>query len=146
VQTVDEMESLGKHNDEIQGPEGWKRSNESKSFTSENTDEQAPLCSQCKAIFDNWHERDIWSSARPGHSHHDIDGLQSSTQNGCPVCAMFLNELSPSSTKTLLEDRKCPKSLVIVEEEMPPGAYHISLTFPPGNDEKTMIHAYASGK
>lgn len=140
------MESLSKHDNEVQEPEGAERSEGSKSFTSESIDKQAPLCSECKAIFDNWHERDNWISARPRQSHHHIVGLQSSARQGCPVCAMLLNGLSPSTTKTLLEDWNSSKSLVTVGQRLSRGGYYISLTFPPGDDEGTTVHADASGK
>jgi hypothetical protein len=141
------MESLSKHDDEVQEAEWAERSEGDESFTSESIDKQAPLCSECKAIFDNWHERDNWSTARPRHLHHHIVGLQSSARQGCPVCTMMLlHGLSPTATKTLLEDRTSSKSLVTVEQRLDPGTYSISLTFPPGDDQGTVVHAHASGK
>jgi hypothetical protein len=140
------MESQSKHVNEVQEPEGAERSEGSGSFTSESIDKQAPLCSECKAIFDNWHERDNWSSARPRHSHHHIVGLQSSARQGCPVCAMLLNGLSPSTTKTLLEDWNSSKSLVTVKQRLPWRIYCISLTFPPRDDEETTVHVITSGE
>jgi len=140
------MESLSKHDDEVQEPEGPERSEGSGSFTSENIDKEAPLCTECKTIFDNWHKRDNWPSARPRHAHHHIVGLQSSARQGCPVCTMLLHGLSPTATKILLEDRTGSKSLVTVEQRLDQGNYGISLTFPPGDDHRTTVHAHASGK
>jgi hypothetical protein len=175
------MESLSKHDNDVQEPEGaerskgtawlpkvlarmrilkleeklkywWKRSllqespENTGSFTSENINKQAPLCSECKAIFDNWHERDNWVSARPGHSHHHIVGLQSSARQGCPVCAMLLNGLSPSTTKALLKGWKRSQSLVTVIRQQ--GGYNIRLIFPLADDEETTVDVdvYTSGE
>jgi hypothetical protein len=139
------MESQSKRDHEVQ-QSGWaERSEDRGSFTSENIDKEAPLCSECKAIFDNWHERDHWSSARPRHSHHHIVGLQLSARQGCPVCAMLLNGLSPSTTKTLLEDWNSSKSLVTVKQ-LPWRIYYISLTFPPRDDKETTVHVITSGE
>jgi hypothetical protein len=142
------MDFLSKHDNEVQEPEGAERSEGSGSFTSESIDKQAPLCSECKAIFDNWHERDNWSSARPRHSHHHIVGLQSSARQGCPVCAMLLNGLSPSTTKTLLEDwnRSQSQSLVSVEKIVVKQGYYISLNFPLADDEGTKVEVHTSGE
>jgi hypothetical protein len=140
------MESLSKHDDEVQQPEWGERSEGSGSFTSENIDKQAPLCSECKAIFDNWLERDKWDSARPRHSHHHIVGLQSSARQGCPVCAMLLNGLSPSTTETLLEGWNRSQSLVTVITQRPFKGYQISLNFPPTDIEGTKVDVYTSGE
>jgi hypothetical protein len=140
------MESLSKHDDEVQEPEGPERSEGSGSFTSENIDKEAPLCTECKTIFDNWHKRDNWPSARPRHAHHHIVGLQSSARQGCPVCAMLLNGLSPSTTKTLLEGWNRSQSLVSVEKGVVKGRYYLSLNFPLADDEKTTVDVFTSGE
>jgi hypothetical protein len=139
------MESQSKHVNEVHEPEVSERSEGSGSFTSENIAKEAPLCSECKAIFDNWHERDNWSSARPRHSHHHIVGLQSSARQGCPVCAMLLNGLSPSTTETLLEGWNRSQSLVSVKQSLfNNGRYSIRLSFPPADDEKTTVDVFTS--
>jgi hypothetical protein len=140
------MDFLSKHDNEVQKPEGAERSEGSGSFTSESIDKQAPLCSECKAIFDNWHERDNWSSARPRHSHHHIVGLQSSARQGCPVCAMLLNGLSPSTTKTLLEGWNRSQSLVTVRQSFLERPYYISLKFPPADDEGATVDVHTSSE
>lgn len=91
-------------------------------------------------------KRENWPLARPRHSHNHIVGLQSSARQGCPVCAMLLNGLSPSTTKTLLESWSQSQSLVTIGYKFPQGTYHIQLTFPLRDDQGTTVHVNAAGK
>lgn len=91
-------------------------------FEAEETQNEVHLmqivCSECKAIFDNWYERDNWSSARPGHTHHSIVGLQQSASTGCPICALLLRELDHDTIQELLRKRPNFKGLVSVQEKI----------------------------
>ena len=119
--------------------------------TSQNRASISPICSECKSIFDHWYDRDDWAAARPGHSHHHIVGLQESSRNGCSVCALFLRGLSGPAVNILIRDWPQFKSSVTVA--LPPYHRHIyiiNLTFDlntsRGDELKTSLHAFASGK
>jgi hypothetical protein len=115
------------------------------------------LCPECQAIFDNWHERDNWSSARPGHLHHDVVGLQKSAGKGCLVCALFMHGLHDDTVQLLQQERPGFKSFVDVglTNAVVPDYYHIKLLFYVEGDDlstetrhlpRTVVEAYPSGR
>jgi hypothetical protein len=123
------------------------------SSTIQAEEDQSSLCSECKAIFDNWFERDGWESARPGHSHHHIVGLISSAKNGCSVCQLFVRGFSVAAVQQLLKDRPGLRSLVTVELELDDpvidGTYSIRLNFHLDDSDEiltTEVDAFAAGK
>jgi len=74
------------------------------------------VCSECKAISDNWYEQGNWSSVRPVHTNHSIMGLHQSASTGCPLCALLLCELGQDTIQELLRKRSNFKGLVGVQE------------------------------
>jgi len=114
------------------------------------------LCPECKSIFDHWYDRDTWATARPGHSHHHIVGLQKSSQSGCSVCVLFLQGLSESNVNTLTQDWPYLKSLVSVNSRpytrgYVKNVYRIDLVFQFHESDckktlETSLDAFASGK
>jgi hypothetical protein len=111
------------------------------------------LCSECKAVFDHWYDRDLWATSS-GLSHHHIIGLQESSQNGCSICKLFLSELSDSTVNTLTQDYPSLKSFVTVFPKTKPNLYSINLVFRFGFKNRlgmhqqlmTMLDAFPSGK
>jgi hypothetical protein len=112
------------------------------------------LCSECKAIFDHWYNRDSWATNRPGQSHHHVVGLQESSQNGCSVCNLFLNGLSESDVNTLTQSWPYVKSFVSVTLDpihRNDRNYAIKLAFHFDGSEseeplETILDAFPSGK
>lgn len=78
---------------------------------------RSPICSKCKAFFDNWYDIDNWSSVGPGaeRRHHDIVGLRRSARNGCPVCSLLLRGLDREAIEELLQKRPEFEGLLYVD-------------------------------
>jgi hypothetical protein len=115
----------------------------------QNDDDPAQsLCSECKAIFDNWYDRDNWSSARPGHTHHNIVELQLSARKGCPVCALLLRDLDHDAIEELLQKWPDFKGSVTVKQYIKsnPVRYVIEVLFYEKGSEKPSIQLEDFGK
>jgi hypothetical protein len=116
------------------------------------------LCSKCKAIFDNWWDRDNWtywrllciSSTRPGRQHHNIVRLQRSASKGCPVCVLLLRGLDGEAIQQLMQEGRNRRGLVHIALALVeiPDVYLIRVLFYPGTSAawEVAINAYPSGK
>jgi hypothetical protein len=120
-------------------------------------DRSQALCSECKAIFDNWYDRDNWRSAKSGHTHHNILDLRRSALKGCPVCALVLRGLDPEAIQKLLQNRPRFKGLVRVRLKVSKfdGLYAVEILFYVESDKlpiqledswKTTIELFRSGR
>jgi hypothetical protein len=50
------------------------------------------VCDKCQLIFDNFHDREQWTSKGPKHYHHSLDSLEKSAAE-CPICELFVSDL-----------------------------------------------------
>jgi hypothetical protein len=119
---MDNMESMIQEVDGVEGVVEVDRERDGvgvgvERLPSPQGEDPPPLCSECRAIFDNWYERYDWKEARPEHLHHDIVGLQDSSQNGCPICGLFLSGLSAADVQKLLQDHAHKRGVVTVRHD-----------------------------